>query len=65
MEYASTIASRPQDTYAESRQRIRELTLYAKQVLKAPLTERQPRRTLMMGGSNGEASHEMDGWRRN
>jgi len=28
-----TIANRPQDSYYESRQRIRELTLYAKQVL--------------------------------
>jgi pimeloyl-ACP methyl ester carboxylesterase len=47
-----TIASRPQDTYYESRQRIRELTLYAKQVL---LTHygKAPSRTLMMGGSNG------------
>jgi hypothetical protein len=47
-----TIASRPQDTYYESRQRIRELTLYAKQtVLKH--YGKAATRTLMMGGSNG------------
>jgi pimeloyl-ACP methyl ester carboxylesterase len=47
-----TIAGRPQDSYYESRQRIRELTLYAKQVL---LTHygKAATRTLMMGGSNG------------
>jgi pimeloyl-ACP methyl ester carboxylesterase len=47
-----TIAQRPQDTYYESRRRIRELTLYAKQVLLAHY-KKGPTRTLMMGGSNG------------
>jgi pimeloyl-ACP methyl ester carboxylesterase len=47
-----TIASRPQDSYYESRQRIRELTLYAKQMLNAQYGK-GPARTLMMGGSNG------------
>jgi len=47
-----TIASRPQDSYYESRQRIRELTLYAKQILLSHY-HRQASRTLMMGGSNG------------
>jgi pimeloyl-ACP methyl ester carboxylesterase len=47
-----TIASRPQDSYYESRQRIWELTLYAKQMLKTHYG-RAPSRTLMMGGSNG------------
>jgi pimeloyl-ACP methyl ester carboxylesterase len=47
-----TIASRPQDTYAESRPRIRELTLYAKQVLKAHYGKTASR-TLIVGGSNG------------
>lgn len=47
-----TIATRPQDSYYESRQRIRELTLYARQVLKGHYG-REPSRTLMMGGSNG------------
>ena len=47
-----TIASRPQDSYYESRQRILELTLYAKQILKAHYGK-GPARTLMMGGSNG------------
>lgn len=47
-----TIANRPQDSYYESRQRIRELTLYAKQVLLAHYG-RGASRTLMMGGSNG------------
>jgi pimeloyl-ACP methyl ester carboxylesterase len=47
-----TIATRPQDSYYESRQRIWELTLYAKQVLKTHYGK-GPARTLMMGGSNG------------
>ncbi len=47
-----TIANRPQDSYYESRQRIRELTLYAKQVLIVHYG-RGASRTLMMGGSNG------------
>ena len=47
-----TIAKEPEDTYYESRQRIRELTLYAKQVLTAHY-EKAPSRTLMIGGSNG------------
>jgi pimeloyl-ACP methyl ester carboxylesterase len=47
-----TIVSRPQDSYYESRQRIHELTLYAKQILKAHYGK-APARTLMMGGSNG------------
>ena len=47
-----TIANRPQDSYYESRRRIRELTLYAKQVL-AVHYGRGPNRTLMMGSSNG------------
>jgi pimeloyl-ACP methyl ester carboxylesterase len=47
-----TIASRPRDSYYESRQRIWELTLYATQVLKAHYGK-GPARTLMMGGSNG------------
>jgi pimeloyl-ACP methyl ester carboxylesterase len=47
-----TIASRPQDSYYESRQRIWELTLYAKQILKTQYGK-GPARTLMMGGSNG------------
>jgi pimeloyl-ACP methyl ester carboxylesterase len=47
-----TIATRPQDTYYESRRRIWELTLYAKQALKTHYGK-GPARTLMMGGSNG------------
>lgn len=47
-----TIATRPQDSYYESRQRIWELTLYAKQILKTHYGK-APARTLMMGGSNG------------
>jgi pimeloyl-ACP methyl ester carboxylesterase len=47
-----TIASRPQDSYYESRQRIWELTLYAKQILKTHYAK-APVRTLMIGGSNG------------
>jgi hypothetical protein len=47
-----TIASRPQDTYYESRRRIRELTLYAKQVVMMHY-RKEASRTLMMGGSNG------------
>ena len=47
-----TIAKEPEDTYYESRQRIRELTLYAKEILKAHYGK-APSRTLMMGGSNG------------
>lgn len=47
-----TIAKEPEDSYYESRQRIRELTLHATSVV----TEhygRRPSRTLMIGGSNG------------
>ena len=47
-----TIAKEPEDSYYESRQRIRELTLYAHQVLTAHY-KRNASRTLMMGGSNG------------
>jgi pimeloyl-ACP methyl ester carboxylesterase len=47
-----TIAKEPEDTYDESRRRIRELTLYAKQVLTAHY-KRGASRTLMLGGSNG------------
>ena len=47
-----TIAREPEDTYYESRQRIRELTLYAHQVLTSHY-KRRASRTLMMGGSNG------------
>jgi pimeloyl-ACP methyl ester carboxylesterase len=47
-----TIAQRPQDTYYESRRRIRELTLYARQVLVTQYGK-SAARTLMMGGSNG------------
>jgi pimeloyl-ACP methyl ester carboxylesterase len=47
-----TIANRPQDSYYESRRRIRELTLYAKQVLMVHYGKGASR-TLMMGGSNG------------
>jgi pimeloyl-ACP methyl ester carboxylesterase len=47
-----TIAREPEDSYYESRQRIRELTLYAKQFV-AGHYKRQASRTLMMGGSNG------------
>ncbi len=47
-----TIAKEPEDSYYESRQRIRELTLYAQQVL-ATYYKKKASRTLMMGGSNG------------
>lgn len=47
-----TIATRPQDTYYESKRRIRELTLYAKQVVMTHY-RKEATRTLMMGGSNG------------
>ena len=47
-----TIAARPQDTYEESRRRIWELTLYAKQMVTAHYKQGATR-TLMMGGSNG------------
>jgi pimeloyl-ACP methyl ester carboxylesterase len=47
-----TIASRPQDTYEESGQRIWELTRYAHQVIESHYG-RPPTRTLIMGGSNG------------
>jgi pimeloyl-ACP methyl ester carboxylesterase len=47
-----TIAKEPEDTYYESRRRIRELTLYAKQVLLAHY-RKGASRTLMMGASNG------------
>ena len=48
----TTIANRPGDTYVESRQRLRELTLYARQVLKTQYGH-DPSRTVMVGGSNG------------
>lgn len=47
-----TIATRPQDSYYESRQRIRELTFYARQMVVAHY-KKAPSRTLMIGGSNG------------
>lgn len=47
-----TIAAEPEDSYFESRQRIRELTLYAQDALTSHYG-RRPGRTLMMGGSNG------------
>jgi pimeloyl-ACP methyl ester carboxylesterase len=47
-----TIAKEPEDSYYESRQRIRELTLYAHQVIGEHYQKRATR-TLMMGGSNG------------
>ena len=47
-----TIASRPQDSYFESRQRLRELTLYARQVLVAK-HGKDAARTIIVGGSNG------------
>jgi hypothetical protein len=47
-----TIAQEPEDTYFESRQRLRELTLLARHTVETHYG-RAPRRTLMMGGSNG------------
>ena len=47
-----TIAQRPQDTYFESRRRIRELTLYARQMVLSQYGKKASR-TLMMGSSNG------------
>ena len=47
-----TIATQLDDSYYESRQRIRELTLYARQVLAAHY-KKKASRTLMMGASNG------------
>jgi hypothetical protein len=47
-----TIAHRPEDSYYDSRQNLRKLTLYARQVILA-YYHREPSRTLMMGGSNG------------
>ncbi|MGE0360818.1 MAG: tannase/feruloyl esterase family alpha/beta hydrolase [Vicinamibacterales bacterium] len=47
-----TIASEPEDSYFESRQRLVELTLFARDTA-ALHYRRAPRRTLMMGGSNG------------
>ena len=47
-----TIVNKPRDTYYESRRRIWELTLYAKQILMTHY-KRKASRTLMMGGSNG------------
>lgn len=47
-----TITKEPEDTYEESRQRIRELTLHARQVLTTHYG-RTASRTLIMGGSNG------------
>ena len=46
-----TIPSELEDTYHESRQRLRELTLYMNQVVEAHYG--QASRTLIMGGSNG------------
>jgi hypothetical protein len=48
----TTIATRPGDTYYESRQRLRELTLYARQVLTTHYGN-DAARTVMVGGSNG------------
>jgi hypothetical protein len=47
-----TIARELDDTYFESRQRLRELTLLARHTVEAHY-RRAPRRTLMLGGSNG------------
>ena len=47
-----TIANEPEDSYYESRERIRELTLYAKQVVSAHY-KKSASRTLMTGASNG------------
>ncbi len=47
-----TIAREPEDTYFESRQRLRELTLLARHTVAAHYG-RPSRRTLMVGGSNG------------
>jgi hypothetical protein len=47
-----TIAREPEDSYFESRQRLRELTLLTRHTVEAHYG-RAPRRTLMMGGSNG------------
>lgn len=47
-----TIAREPEDSYFESLQRLRELTLFARHAA-ALHYRRAPRRTLMMGGSNG------------
>jgi pimeloyl-ACP methyl ester carboxylesterase len=47
-----TIANRPQDSYYESRQRIWELTLYARQILKTHYGK-GPARTLMIGSNGG------------
>src|SRR4029450_1217150 len=47
-----TIAKEPEDSYDESKRRLHELTLYARQVLTAHY-KRQASRTLIIGGSNG------------
>jgi hypothetical protein len=47
-----TIAKEPEDTYEESRQRLRELTLHARQVVMTHYGKAASR-TLIMGGSNG------------
>jgi hypothetical protein len=47
-----TIAKEPEDTYEESRQRLRELTLHARQVVMTHYGK-PASRTLIMGGSNG------------
>ncbi len=47
-----TIAREPEDTYFESRQRLRELTRLARHTVEAHYGK-APRRTLMVGGSNG------------
>ncbi len=47
-----TIAREPEDSYYESRRRLRELTVYAKQIV-TDHYGRPPARTLILGGSNG------------
>lgn len=47
-----TIVNEPGDSYYESRQRIRELTVYARSAV-ALAYGKGPTRTLMVGGSNG------------
>jgi pimeloyl-ACP methyl ester carboxylesterase len=48
----TTIAREPEDSYFESRQRLLELTRLARHTVEAHY-RRAPRRTLMVGGSNG------------
>jgi len=47
-----TIAREPEDSYSESRQRLRGLTRLARHTVEAHY-RKAPRRTLMVGGSNG------------